>query len=476
MSLRLRSIVLLVLSIAFLLAACGQSGATATPASAAVAATPTQQEQPTPAPSSTESPPTPAQPAESTTVAQGSSTTGVDVHVKQDPGKVVYWILPGQRRLGEIEWGTPAHPRALLEPVMEKAKQLPAPLNHSVPQLLQQIPILGGLPLAARETNEDGTKFTTTKKPTAVGDQGRIVSGSFDVVYQDRQPYDLPGSLLDTQDAVQASAHFTDPAGNEYELVVEKLWQPPIPDWETGGGVLTNAFIHGNTGTESPLFPRVFSWGAFWGLGKVIVNGKVVNEDQWIHFMTTQTVRDKDYRLVTQDELPLSPDDTIAGQVHHTHVIVRPVKVTPDGPVFEPVHTAFELPNGQMQPFLHIMFEQDEIVQSPFADWTPAPPAESTASTAENADAITVEGSEFSFSPDEITVKKGQEVTIVFKNVGTLAHNYTIGDLGVKSETIRPGQTATVTFTPTQTGTFAFWCDVPGHRQAGMEGTLHVES
>jgi uncharacterized cupredoxin-like copper-binding protein len=127
-----------------------------------------------------------------------------------------------------------------------------------------------------------------------------------------------------------------------------------------------------------------------------------------------------------------------------------------------------------MQPFLHIMFEQDEIVQSPFADWAPAS-AESATPPVETTEAITVEGSEFSFNPSEITVQEGEEVSIAFKNVGTLAHNITIGDLGLKSETIQPGQTAIITFTPTQTGTFAFWCDVAGHRQSGMEAELHVE-
>jgi cytochrome c2 len=316
------------------------------------------------------------QAAKASTVRQSnaSNTDSVEVQVTQAPGKIVFWILPGKRRLGEAEWGTPDRPKALLAPVMADAKLLPAPLNRTVPQLLHKVPILGGLPLEARATTADGTRFTTTKRPTAVSDHGRTVAGSFAITYHDRTPWDLPGVLTDTLDTVDATAQFTDPAGNHYKLVVEKLWQPPIPGWETGGGVVTNTWIHGTSGTESPLFPRVFTWGAFWGLGKVIVNGQVVNENQWIHFMTTQVVRDKQYLLVTQDELPLTPTEAFAGQPHHTHVIVRPVRLTPDGPVFEPVHTAFTLPNGKPQPFLHLMFEQDTIVQGVFRAW-PAPMA-----------------------------------------------------------------------------------------------------
>jgi uncharacterized cupredoxin-like copper-binding protein len=39
-----------------------------------------------------------------------------------------------------------------------------------------------------------------------------------------------------------------------------------------------------------------------------------------------------------------------------------------------------------------------------------------------------------------------------------------------------PGsQSALALFRPTQTGTYTFYCAVPGHRAAGMVGTLTVE-
>lgn len=90
---------------------------------------------------------------------------------------------------------------------------------------------------------------------------------------------------------------------------------------------------------------------------------------------------------------------------------------------------------------------------------------------------ITVEGTEFAFNPHEVTVKKGEEVTIIFENVGNIAHNLGIGAFGVRTDTIlriRDG-TDEITFTPTKTGTFPFWCAVPGHRDAGMEGNLIVK-
>lgn len=51
--------------------------------------------------------------------------------------------------------------------------------------------------------------------------------------------------------------------------------------------------------------------------------------------------------------------DPYLGEDTHTHVFVPPVRETPDGPRMVPLKTAFELPNGTKQPFIHSMFDQD---------------------------------------------------------------------------------------------------------------------
>lgn len=87
---------------------------------------------------------------------------------------------------------------------------------------------------------------------------------------------------------------------------------------------------------------------------------------------------------------------------------------------------------------------------------------------------IVVVGTEFMFSPDAIRVNQGQEVTIVFRNEGRLSHNLTIRELGVHTDTIQSGAQDTVHFVARQTGTYPFWCTVPGHKEAGMTGTMKV--
>lgn len=77
--------------------------------------------------------------------------------------------------------------------------------------------------------------------------------------------------------------------------------------------------------------------------------------------MTTEMVRKTDYSLAFTPELPLAEDSAYLGHPHHTHGILPPVKMTEDGPQFDPVPTQFELPNGETQPFIHVMYDRDTI-------------------------------------------------------------------------------------------------------------------
>ncbi len=80
----------------------------------------------------------------------------------------------------------------------------------------------------------------------------------------------------------------------------------------------------------------------------------------------------------------------------------------------------------------------------------------------------------FKYDPATITVKVGQPVHLVLNNKGTLEHSVVIDQFNVKLEHVQGGATADVTFTPAQAGTFTFYCDTPGHKEAGMTGTLIV--
>lgn len=76
------------------------------------------------------------------------------------------------------------------------------------------------------------------------------------------------------------------------------------------------------------------------------------------------------------------------------------------------------------------------------------------------------------FNPNKITAKLNQKVTINFKNSGF--HTFVLGAFGVNVD-LKGKDTATITFIASKKGTFEFICDVPGHKAAGMVGTLVVE-
>jgi uncharacterized cupredoxin-like copper-binding protein len=80
----------------------------------------------------------------------------------------------------------------------------------------------------------------------------------------------------------------------------------------------------------------------------------------------------------------------------------------------------------------------------------------------------------FKFDPTTITAKVGQPVQVVIANKGVLEHSFVIDELNVKLERVQGGATRDVTFTPTQAGTYVFYCNTAGHKEAGMTGTLVV--
>lgn len=86
----------------------------------------------------------------------------------------------------------------------------------------------------------------------------------------------------------------------------------------------------------------------------------------------------------------------------------------------------------------------------------------------------TIKAKEFRFIPDTLWVTEGTLVSIRFRDVGQLAHNLTIAHYATDTESIPGGTGDTLQFRADTVGTFPFWCDVPGHRQAGMEGVLIV--
>jgi nitrite reductase (NO-forming) len=77
----------------------------------------------------------------------------------------------------------------------------------------------------------------------------------------------------------------------------------------------------------------------------------------------------------------------------------------------------------------------------------------------------------------QLTAEPGQVVEIVLVNGDGVQHNLFLDEFGVASQdVVQIGQETRVTFTAGEPGTYPYYCSVPGHRLAGMEGFLVVGS
>lgn len=84
---------------------------------------------------------------------------------------------------------------------------------------------------------------------------------------------------------------------------------------------------------------------------------------------------------------------------------------------------------------------------------------------------------QLSYVPSKLTAKPGN-LTIEFKNPQGLSHDIAVEDSSGKtigkSELIAETST-TLSLSNLKAGTYQYFCTVPGHREAGMEGTLTVK-
>ena len=92
-----------------------------------------------------------------------------------------------------------------------------------------------------------------------------------------------------------------------------------------------------------------------------------------------------------------------------------------------------------------------------------------------NIESFNVSGREFSFSPGEIKISEGDTVKIVFKNDGTMSHDFRVDEFNVATKILEPGEEETIEFVANQAGTFEYYCSVGNHRANGMVGNLVVE-
>jgi cytochrome c oxidase subunit 2 len=94
-------------------------------------------------------------------------------------------------------------------------------------------------------------------------------------------------------------------------------------------------------------------------------------------------------------------------------------------------------------------------------------------SAQEQGNKIEIHAKRFAFEPAEITVKKGEAVTLILTS-DDVPHSLVIDELGVKGS-MSKGQKTSVTFTPMKSGTFQGKCGrFCGSGHGSMKMVVHV--
>ncbi|MCS7235708.1 MAG: cupredoxin domain-containing protein [Armatimonadota bacterium] len=103
--------------------------------------------------------------------------------------------------------------------------------------------------------------------------------------------------------------------------------------------------------------------------------------------------------------------------------------------------------------------------------WTPAPASPPAAWPGGRTTPVTLV--EFAFRPDSVRVRSGEGINLRVSNSGHVTHDLYVPALGFQV-TVQPGQVVVAALPPAAPGSYEFYCTLPGHREAGMRGTLVV--
>lgn len=105
---------------------------------------------------------------------------------------------------------------------------------------------------------------------------------------------------------------------------------------------------------------------------------------------------------------------------------------------------------------------------------------------------IEISTTNMAFSTKELTLDKGKPYKLVLENSDSLLHDFSIDKIPakVKAEhgdkhemggkkpdlhvSVDGGKSGSIEFTATKEGTYTYYCAVPGHKEAGMSGTLVI--
>ncbi|WP_052947341.1 cupredoxin domain-containing protein [Aneurinibacillus tyrosinisolvens] len=78
------------------------------------------------------------------------------------------------------------------------------------------------------------------------------------------------------------------------------------------------------------------------------------------------------------------------------------------------------------------------------------------------------------FTPNRLTYKQGDVISLAIHNTDDKQHNFVLGDYFIFSRNLTKGEMTTIQFTAHKKGSFTFFSDSPGHPEIGYKGEIEI--
>jgi plastocyanin len=114
-----------------------------------------------------------------------------------------------------------------------------------------------------------------------------------------------------------------------------------------------------------------------------------------------------------------------------------------------------------------------EAAASPESAGEATPESGSSPEAAGHSTELDVTAIDIAFTETELSAPAGTDVTINLTNTGVAQHNLAIDGTDYATPLLNTGESASLTFN-LPAGEYTYYCQVPGHREAGMVGKLIV--
>ena len=129
-----------------------------------------------------------------------------------------------------------------------------------------------------------------------------------------------------------------------------------------------------------------------------------------------------------------------------------------------------EMPEGDVTRVSGVLNEPVIGATPEVAEETPADNGGDGSGGGAVAQEVTIVSHDIYFDPKDVTVPAAADVKLVLPNEGAAPHNFSIDALNVSVD-MGPGETKDATINA-PAGDYEYYCNVPGHKEAGMVGKL----